>query len=300
MKNFSLTFFDKNLSILMILAMLYSIPSQTQVLHAQADTKSPDQKTGEEAPMVKQDGNVVLDPVSVSNSLKNSNLRHLKKLKSSFYNLGEKEKYDGMMKSYVDATITLSERKYTDARRKFEQNQTDINDKAKALTDKYKEKYSKLYADISYTVVDMKINTKAESANSSYEKYLAAANELQTTGVEQTEKGNYADAVYAYKAAILNLVRIPYFINKNKNKNLKIAEKIAKNLLIEDDYIPKENMKDFDDSREMIFDERELEREKERAAIKKGITSKLGGEVTPEPSPEPKKDPQAGTEKKDQ
>jgi hypothetical protein len=48
MKNFSLTFFDKNLSILMILAMLYSIPSETQVLHAQADTKSPDQKISEE------------------------------------------------------------------------------------------------------------------------------------------------------------------------------------------------------------------------------------------------------------
>lgn len=300
MKNFSPTFFDKKLSILTVLALLFTLPGQSQVLHAQAEIKTPDQKMGEDTPMVKQDGNVVLDPASVSNSLKNSNLKHLKKLKSSFYNLGEKEKYDTIMKSYVDATITLSEKKYTDARRKFEQNQTEINENAKALTEKYKEKYTKLYADISYTVVDMKINTKSESANASYEKYLAAANELQTTAGEQIEKGNFADAVYSYKSAILNLVRIPYFINKSKNRNLKIAEKIAKNLLIEDDYIPKENIKDFDDARELISDEREMEREKERASIKKGITSKLGGEVTPEVSPEPKKDPQSGSEKKDQ
>ncbi len=284
----------------MVLALLFTLPGQSQVLHAQADIKTPDQKMGEETSMVKQDGNVVLDPASVSNSLKTSNLKHLKKLKSSFYNLGEKEKYDAIMKSYVDATITLSEKKYTDSRRKFEQNQTEINENAKALTEKYKEKYTKLYADISYTVVDMKINTKSESANASYEKYLAAANELQTTAGEQIEKGNHADAVYAYKSAILNLVRIPFFINKSKNRNLKIAEKIAKNLLIEDDYFPKENIKDYDDARELIYEEREMEREKERASIKKGITSKLGGEVTPDVSPEPKKDPQSGSEKKDQ
>jgi len=153
-----------------------------------------------------------------------------------------------------------------------------------------------MYADFSYTVVDLKIKSKGEP-NGSYEKYLAVANELQSNANEQIEKGNFTDAVYSYKSAILNLIRIPYFINKNNNRNLKVAEKLTKNLLIEDDYIPKENLKDFDDSRELIFDEREKEREKEREAIKKGITSKLGGEVKPDSNPDPKKDPQA--DKKD-
>jgi hypothetical protein len=296
MKNFSLTLFDKkNLSIFTLVVMSSISAIIGGDLHAQVDAKA--EKKADETPLTKQDGTVTVDPANVSNSLKASNLKHLKKLKSSFYNIGEKEKYDTIMKSYVDATITLSERKYTDARRKFEQNQTDINESAKGLTDKYKEKYTKMYADYSYIVVDLKINSKSESVNSSYEKYLAAANEFQTTAVEQTEKGNYTEAVYSYKNGILNLIRIPYFISKNKNKNLKVAEKISKNLLIEDDYVPKDIIKDYDDAKELIYEEREKERERERAAIRKGITSKLGGDVTPEVNPEAKKDPQAGVEK---
>lgn len=289
MNNFSLNFFDKKILILVafLVAQLLAAGEAHKDMVAQAEV--PEKK--DETPMTKQDGNVIIDPASVANSLKTSNLKNLKKLKSSFYNLGLKDKYDALLKSYVDATITLSERKFTDARRKFEQNQTDINEGSKTLLEKYKEKYGKMYADFSYTVVDLKINSKGET-NGSYEKYLAAANDLQSIALEQAEKGSYPEAVYSYRNAILNLVRIPYYINKNKNRNLRVAEKISKNLLIEDDYVPKENLPDYDDSRELVFEEREKEREKEREQIKKGITSRLGGEVKPEAIPDPKKDPQ--------
>lgn len=295
MNNFSLHFFDKKILILVafLVAQLLFAGGAHKDLVAQAGS-APEKK--DETPMAKQDGNVIIDPAGVANSLKIANLKNLKKLKSSFYNLGQKDKYDTLLKAYVDATITLSERKFTDARRKFEQNQTDINEGSKALLEKYKEKYTKMYADFSYTVVDLKINSKGDT-NASYEKYLAAANDLQSIALELAEKGSYSEAVYSYRNAILNLVRIPYYINKNKHRNLKVAEKISKNLLIEDDYVPKENLSDYDDSRELIYEEREKEREREREQIKKGITSRLGGEVKPEAIPDPKKDPQG--DKKD-
>ncbi len=91
-----------------------------------------------------------------------------------------------------------------------------------------------------------------------------------------------------------SLFKIYYTINKHKNKNLKLAEKVSKNLLLDDDYIPKENLKEYDDSLGQVFAVREKEREKEREQIKKGLTNKYGelntNKEVDKTNSEPKKD----------
>ncbi|HNF14826.1 MAG TPA: hypothetical protein PK453_14250, partial [Leptospiraceae bacterium] len=100
-------------------------------------------------PAKKETGTVTVDPQAIANTLKNTNLKHLKKLKSAFYNNAMEEKYNSAMKGYVDSTITLSERDFVLARRKFEQNYTDMNESAKSLIDKYKAVYAQLHTDYS-------------------------------------------------------------------------------------------------------------------------------------------------------
>jgi len=248
---------------------------------------STDKKDAETKPAKKETGTVTVDPQAIANTMKNSNLRHLKKLKSAFLNNGMEEKYNSAMKGYVDATITLSERDFVQARRKFEQNYADMNESAKFLGDKYKAVYTQLHTDYSVKVVELKIKGSGnELNNSTFEKLIAMANEQQNNAMDQASKNNNIEALYLYKKAILNLLKIPYFIERNANKNLKINERLSKNLLIDEDYFPKEQLKTYDDCMDQIFEEKEKLREKEREDERKRISSRLG-KITDEA---PKKD----------
>jgi hypothetical protein len=248
-------------------------------------------KEGEDKPLKMESGTVVVDPQSVSSKIKQNNIKHLRKLKSSFLNNGEEQKFNELMKGYVEATITLGEKNYLEARRKFEQNQADMNESVKVLVEKYKETYNKLYQEYSLSVVEMKINGGTDLSNSSYEKMLATGNELKNTAEEQIAKGNHIEALYNLKSAINQLIRIPYFMNKNKNRNLKINERLEKDLVIDEDYIPKEVIKDYDDSNYLIHAERQKDRDKERETIKKSIQTKLGLATSDEKKEEPKPAP---------
>jgi hypothetical protein len=245
--------------------------------------ETPSKKEAESKPLKMESGTVVIDPQSVSTNIKQTNLKHLKKLKSSFYNLGEEQKFNELMKSYIEASITLGEKNYLEARKKFEQNQADMNEQSKSLLEKYKAAFTKYYADSSYAVVDMKVNgTNNDLSNSSYEKMLATANEFKRNAEEQESRGNVIEAIYSMKQGINQLIRIPYFINKNKNKNLKLNERLAKGFIIDEDYIPKEALKDYDDSLYLIHIEREKEREKERENVKKSVAARFGSDIKEE------------------
>jgi hypothetical protein len=244
-------------------------------------------KESESKPLKLESGTVVVDPQVVANTIKQTNIKHLKKLKSSFYNLGDEQKYNELMKSFVEASITLGEKNYQEARKKFEQNQQEMNEQSKNLLAKYKENFSKYYADYSYMVIDMKINGNANDlSNSSYEKMLAIANEHKKNAEDFESRGNHIEAIYSLKTGINQLIKIPYLINKTKNKGLKVNERITKGLLIEEDYIPKEALKDYDDSLYLVHVEREKEREKERENFKKNLQSKLGIEANENKQPE--------------
>lgn len=257
-----------------------------------------DAKTAEDKPLPMETGTVVVDPQLVSSDYKNSILKHLKKLKSSFLNYGMKEQFDGLMKSYVDASITYQEKKYINARRKFEQNNTQLNEQAKALTAKYEELYTKLYKDTSQVIIELKVNAEGEENLSPVlEKLLVNANEYYGNAQTQVAKESFPEAVYAYKNSIHNLIKVYYVVNKSTNKNLKLSEKMSKNLLIDEDYVPKDYLKDYDDSIYHVYEVREKEREKEREVVKKGISSKFG-DLKVDPAKEPAKDAKNAPDKK--
>lgn len=281
--------FLKNFNIILFLVCFHFL-----FVLAWAQEKNIPAKESEPKPSKLESGTVILDPQIVANSIKQNNIRHLKKLKSSFYNLGDEQKYNELMKSFVEASITLGEKNYPEARRKFEQNQAEMNEHSKNFLAKYKEMFNKYYADYSYMVIDMKINgTASDLSNSSYEKMLATANEHKRNAEDLESRGNHVEAIYSLKNGINQLIKIPYLINKTKNKNLKVNERIAKGFLIDEDFIPKEALKDYDDSLYLIHVEREKEREKERENFKKSLQSKLGLDTENQKNIEKENEPQS-------
>lgn len=187
------------------------------------------------------------------------------------------EKFNMIMKNYVDASIKFQEKNYIASRRIFEQNYNELNTEAQTFAKKYTDIYNKLYADASFQLVDLKVNSDTDdSIYPVLEKQLMIANEFSTTAQLLAAKNNNIDALYEYKNALQSLFKIYYTISKHKNKNLKLAERVSKNLLLDDDYIPKEYLKEYDDSLGLVFAVREKERDRERDQIKKGLTNKYG------------------------
>jgi hypothetical protein len=293
LNNFSLVLILVSFTLTPIFAQVSKDSKDSKV--AASQPKDASEKKEEGKPVKMETGTVTLDPAAVSSDLKKINMKHLKKLRSSFLNYGGEEKFKALTKDYVDASIKFQERNYISSRRLFEQNNLDINAEAEKFSKTYTELYSKLYSEASTQLVDFKINSADEdSISPSLEKNLVTANEFWTMGQTFASKKNHVDALYEYKNAIQNVFRVFSTISKFKNRKLTTQEKFQANLLIEDDFIQKEQLKEYDDSQNLIFVQREKEREKEREQVKKGITNKYG-EIKNAPAKtdkadEPKKD----------
>ncbi|MBK8396792.1 MAG: hypothetical protein IPL26_16375 [Leptospiraceae bacterium] len=274
-----LTFSNHGKFILILLCLSVSLFGQVSIKdskNAPEPAKTPSEKK-EEKPLKMETGTVTVDPQVVSSDYKRNNLRNLKKLKSSFMNYGTEEKFNSIMKNYVDASIKFQEKNYITSRRIFEQNHIDLTTEAETFSKTYLDTYNKLYADASFQLVDLKVNSDTDdSIYPVLEKQLVIANEFSTAAQILAAKKNYIDALYEQKNALQSLFKIYYTINKHKNKNLKLAERVGKNLLLDDDYIPKEYLKEYDDSLGLVYVIREKEREKEREQIKKSLTNKYG------------------------
>jgi len=265
--------------ILILLCFSFSLFGQVNIKDAKnaPETSKTAGEKKEEKPLKMETGTVTVDPQVVSSDYKKTNLKHLKRLKSSFMNFEMDEKFNTIMKNYVDASIKFQEKNYIASRRIFEQNFNELNTEAQTFSKKYTDIYNKLYADASFQLVDLKVNSDTDdSIYPVLEKQLMIANEFSTTAQLLAAKNNNIDALYEYKNALQSLFKIYYTISKHKNKNLKLAERVSKNLLLDDDYIPKEYLKEYDDSLGLVFAVREKERDRERDQIKKGLTNKYG------------------------
>ena len=241
-------------------------------------------------PLKHESGSVSMDPRVISVNYKNSNLVILKRLKISLLNYEMEEDYKKLMKSYIDATILLQERKYPESRRAFENNSTELNDAAQKLFEKNKEAHDKLLKNTSEQIVEMKIDAEpGDTLVSILEKNIAQATDISLSANESISTKNYIDALEKLKRSNYTLLRIIASISKNKNKTLKVADRVQKKLLIDEDYIPAEYIKLYDDSRNLIFQEKEEERRKEREKSLKNISSRYGDMGLPEANPvEPK------------
>lgn len=308
---YSLTSLKLNrLGKILLLLICFSISLSAQVNIKDSKTAPAEAKTTgekEEAkPLKMETGTVTVDPQIVSSDYKKTNLKHLKRLKSSFMNFEMDEKFNAIMKNYVDASIKFQEKNYIASRRIFEQNFNELNTEAQTFSKKYTDIYNKLYADASFQLVDLKVNSDTDdSIYPVLEKQLMIANEFSTTAQLLAAKNNNIDALYEHKNALQSLFKIYYTISKHKNKNLKLAERVSKNLLLDDDYIPKEYLKEYDDSLGLVYAVREKEREKEREQIKKGLTNKYGelninkeADKADKPEGEPKKEAKESKETK--
>lgn len=247
-------------------------------------------------PLKHESGSVSMDPRAISINYKNNNLIILKRLKVSLLNYEMEEDYKKLMKSYIDATILLQERKYPEARRAFEGNATELNEAAQKLFEKNKEVHDKLLKNTSEQIIEMKIDAEpGDTLVSILEKNIAQATDISLSANESISTKNYIEALEKLKRSNYTLLRIIASISKNKNKTLKIADRVQKKLLIDEDYIPTEYIKLYDDSRNLIFQEEEEERRKEREKTLKNISSRYGdmglpdtNTVEPKTSPEDK------------
>lgn len=233
-------------------------------------------KDSSQKPRKYETGTLTVDAQAVSNNLKNQNLKALKKLKSSFHNFQKEEEFKKLSKSYMEGVILLQEKKYVESRRVLEVNNENINQAAKGLLDNYSKEYSKLFQETSSMVIEIKINSESPNAGSFSEKLIATAVEHQTIANQLMDKNNNTEAINRYKLALGNLIKVHYLNAKTSAKGYKLSDKLSKNLLIEDDFVPKNYLLLYDDSKDQIFNEKEKDRLKERENIKKTISAKFG------------------------
>ena len=264
-------------SCILFFIAIFALTAQNNESKTTEVAKNQTDKKEEGKPLKMETGTVTVDPQIVSADYKRTNLKILKKLKSSFLNHSGEERFKALTKDYVDANIKYQEKNYLIARRLFEQNYIDINKEAEKFTKKYSELYAKLYSDASTLLVDYKVNSDSnDTLVSALEKNLVSANEFYVNSQNFIAKKNHIDALSEYKSAMQNIFKVFTVVNKNKSKKSTVTEKVQNSQLIEDDFVPKEYLKDYDDSYSLVFQEREKEREKERDSVKKSISNKYG------------------------
>ncbi|MEM7179608.1 MAG: hypothetical protein AAF518_01760 [Spirochaetota bacterium] len=228
-------------------------------------------------PLKYETGMVVVNPRSVSVNLKKNNLITLKHLKSSLINYGMEDQYKSLMKSYIDATILLQKRKYKQSRRAFESNYQELNQAAKAVLAKNKNSYNGLFSEASQSVIQKKIESLPKDRFVAIlQKKLRIATDISLKAQRAEENNKHISAIVNYKKAKYRLIRILQTIQKKEASSLPTLEKAKKKLFIEDDYVPAKYLKDFDDSRGMVYSKQIVKRHKKREYIKKGIRSKYG------------------------
>ncbi|MCE9500571.1 MAG: hypothetical protein K8R21_08745 [Leptospira sp.] len=273
------------------------------ILIAQDKKDKPEEKKeakddhDKKSPMRYETGDIQVDPRDVAEGFRNSNLKNLRKLKVSAANVGDPERYKSLYIAYTDATTIFYERKFLDARRKFEENARAVKNECRTIGEKYKSRYSKLAAESSRLSVEKKVNFENEVLGKDFapvlEKLVASAAEAGSIAEGLLTARNSCDAIYFYRFAINNFIMVQYNVNREKNRNLSSADKVSKNLLLDDDYIPAEYLKDYDDSMELISANRDKEREREREIVRKMISDRKG---TPKDETKSKSEP--GVEKK--
>ncbi len=289
--------------VILLLLLPFLIFAQDKTESSNEKKDQPKEQATDSKPMKHESGDVTIDPTDASEGLKKSNYRNLSKLRVAMLNQGSAEKFNKLMTGYVDASASFQERQFLAARKKFEQNAREIKEECKAVTEKYKAVYSKLARDASKIAIERKM-TPEEGSSTNLGSVLEAHmnNALQTGAVaEEFLTSNPCDSISFYRNSVFHFLMIHHTINKDKNRYLSTKERLAKNLLIDDDYIPAEFIKDYDDSLEHISANRDKAREKDREEVKKMISIRYGEKKAPEQSEKNspnEKSPQPSTEKK--
>jgi len=286
---------------ILILLLVFS----TGALFPQDKKEKPEEKKDDhdkKAPMKHETGDIQMDPRDVAEGLRAANLRNLRKLKIPSANAGDPEKYKNLYLAYTEASTVFQERKFLDARRKFEENAKSIQGECRAIGEKYKSRYAKLASESSRISVEKKVNIENETLSKdlvlALEKYVANGAEAGSYAEELLPTINSCDAIYFYKQAINNFIMVQYTLNRDKSRSLSVPEKLAKNLLIDDDYIPAEYLKDYDDSMDLVSATRDKGRERERELVKKMIENKHGeNKTSPKNEQKKKTENAAPTEK---
>ncbi len=270
---------------------------------APAEKKIEPKETHESKPMKHESGDVQIDPADISEGLRKSNHRNLSKIRVSLLNQGGAEKFNKLMGNFVGAVTVFQTRKFLDARKKFQENALEIKEECKSVTEKYKSVYSKLAQETPKIAVEKKMAPDEGSSTNLASVLESHMNSALQTGAtaEELLTSNPCDSISFYRNSIFHFLMIYYAINKDKNRYMTTKERLGKNLLIDDDYIPQEYMKDYDDSLELVSVNREKIREKDREDVRKMISVKYGEKKpaeTQEKNPMPEKTADKQPEKK--
>lgn len=256
---------------------VFAEPKEAEDKQKPGKEDAPQEKVETSAPLKYETGTVTIDPRRVSISLKRTNLQILKQLKSSLINSDLKENYQKLMKSYIDATILLQNRKYKKSRRAFESNHSELNQAAREVLKKNKDSYQELFSDVSQTVFARKVDSpRRDRFVALLERKLKIATNISLKAGKEEQKNDHLSAIQLYKKAKFRLIKILQAVKKKDTEGLSNLEKAKQGLLLEDDYVPQKYLKDYDDARGNIFVEKEKMREKRKTYVKKSIRYKYG------------------------
>lgn len=254
-----------------------------------------------EKPLKHESGDVVIIASDAADYYNRKNLQDLKKIQFSLTNQLGEEEYKKLLAGYISGQIAYNSRSYLESRRLFEQNHRNILVSTRKLIDFYKTRLNELAREAATVTVelDMSAGDYMDNYKNVMYNYSKSANSSQNEAEDLVQTGNLVDAVYYYKTAVLNFIKVIYYANKSKYQGMSPSVKAEKNIFIDDDYIPSKFYKDYDDSMNELFTKNELKRKRDREYAMKILSPKAPVQASKD-NPKNEKDSPTKPEKKNE
>jgi len=250
-------------------------------------------------PMKHEKGDVTIAAADAADYYARKNINELKKIQTSCINLVSEESFKKLITDYIRGKSLLQAGRYTESRRMLEDNSAEIKTKTDEIIKYYREAAQKMGEEAGRLSVELSLqnNSGNDYLIPVINKNLKNSNEAIKMAEDMILSSNQIEGLYYYKSAITSLVKAIYYYNKSDVRGLSGKQKAEKNILIDDDLLPKNYLKEYDDSRNLLHSEEEKKREKQREYSRRvlGLNKKPQAATANEPKTEENKQQPAET-----
>lgn len=232
----------------------------------------------QQKPMKHEKGDVTIAAADAADYYARKNINDLKKIQTSCINLVGEDSFKKLITDYIRGKSLLQAGRYPESRRMLEDNAAEIKTKTDEIIKYYREASQKMGEEAGRLSVELTLQN--DNGNDYLvpviNKNLKNSNEAIKMAEDMILSSNQIEGLYYYKSAITSLVKAIYYYNKSGIRGLSSKQKAEKNILIDDDLLPKNYLKEYDDSRNLLHSDEEKKREKQREYSRRvlGINNK--------------------------
>ncbi|EKO17622.1 hypothetical protein [Leptospira kirschneri] len=202
----------------------------------------------------------------------------LKGIRVSLLNFGKKQELDKLANDYGQAETLYIKAEYGNATTAFENIIKSIIPLEESIRKDYESKTTQLSQELAPLIVAIRLDEKNKNRSilPVLEKYYARFGETSKASVQELEKGDKTSALYYQRQSLLSLYQTKILLGKNEDSVLSLSVKVAKNKILDSDYLKPEELLYWDDAEGRLNTEAESIRKKERTRTLKSYEWRLG------------------------